>query len=128
MALLLLGATVYWPGLAGPFLFDDFANLTALGDYGGIRNWETFKLFVFGNHSGPTGRPIAMLSFLLNATNWPTNPWPFKFTNLMIHLGNSLLLFFLTFSLLRMNSHPKNSIFWIAFLTTAFWLLHPFNV
>ena len=73
---------IYWPGLSGPFLFDDFANLDALGQYNGVRDWQTFKLFVLGNASGPTGRPIAMLSFLIDARNWPTDPRPFKTTNL----------------------------------------------
>jgi len=35
-ALVGLALWVYWPGLDGPFLFDDFANLSALDDYGKI--------------------------------------------------------------------------------------------
>ena len=86
--LLLLAIVVYLPGLSGPFLFDDFGTLAELGQRGGIRDWETFRAFVFGGHAGPTGRPLALLTFLLDATNWPADAWPFKRTNVVIHLIN----------------------------------------
>ena len=89
--LLLLVAAVfaYAPGLGGPFLFDDFPVFGQLGRYGGIDDWETFRAFVLGGTSGPTGRPVAMLSFLIDGSNWPADPWPFKRTNLVIHLATA---------------------------------------
>lgn len=120
-------AAVYWPGLRGPFLFDDFANLNALGEYNGVRDWETFRLFVFGNTSGPTGRPVAMLSFLIDATNWPTDPRPFKTTNLCIHLLNGLLLFVLSKKLLGLH-YDSGTTSLTAFCIAAIWLLHPLNI
>ncbi len=125
--LTLICIIVYWPGLSGPFLFDDFANLNALGKYNGVRDWETFRLFVFGNTSGPTGRPVTMLSFLMDANNWPTDPRPFKTTNLAIHLSNGLLLFILSRKLLSICHNYKTDGA-VAFCVTAIWLLHPLNV
>ncbi len=118
----------YWPGLAGPFMLDDFGTIAALGDRGGIRNWETFQAFVFGGHAGPTGRPLAHLSFLIDGNNWPTDPWPFKRTNLAIHLINGALLGLLTVQILRLLQFDKQDAQWIAVLSTACWLLHPFLV
>ncbi len=118
---------IYWPGLSGPFLFDDFANLDALGKYNGVKDWGTFRLFVFGNASGPTGRPIAMLSFLIDARNWPTDPRPFKTTNLVIHLFNGLLLFTLSKKLLSLR-HDLGTASLTALCVAAIWLLHPLNV
>ena len=63
--LLVLVATVvaYYPGLAGPFVLDDHASLARLGDFDGVRDWETFKAFVFSGTAGPTGRPLSLVSF-----------------------------------------------------------------
>src|SRR5678815_3737500 len=90
--ILLLLAWAYWPGLAGPFLFDDYGNLDVLGAYGHIRTWPDFLYYLPSGNADPTGRPIALLSFLLDAHSWPADPWPFKRTNLVLHLFNAALL------------------------------------
>src|SRR5690348_18139659 len=84
----LLAALAYDQGLHGGFLFDDFANLPSLGATGPITRWDTFFRYVTSGTADPTGRPIALLSFLLDARDWPANPYPFKRTNLLIHLLN----------------------------------------
>ncbi|WP_460232238.1 tetratricopeptide repeat protein [Aurantivibrio plasticivorans] len=128
---LLLATFVYWPGLQGPFLFDDYGSLSRLGDLGGIRNWESFKAFVFGGGAGPTGRPISLLSFLIDGSSWPTEAWPFKRTNLLIHLANGSLVAVISVQLLRVLSLPTNlpvRAYWLAIVAAALWLLHPFLV
>jgi len=128
--LLLLLATVvaYLPGLAGPFVLDDFGVISALGDRGGVRDWETFRAFVFGSHGGPTGRPLAALSFLIDATDWPTDAWPFKRTNLVIHLITGYLLSVLIYRILLLLEIDGQKARWVALVSTACWLLHPFLV
>jgi tetratricopeptide (TPR) repeat protein len=118
----------YWPGLGGPFVFDDFGSIGALGQTGGVTDWESFRAFVFGGHAGPTGRPVALLTFLLDANNWPADSWPFKRTNLIIHLLNGLLLGALTQQILRALRYPAREAAWIALFAAAIWLLHPFLV
>jgi tetratricopeptide (TPR) repeat protein len=118
----------YWPGLSGPFLFDDFGNISALGEMGGVTDSHSFRSFVFGGHAGPTGRPLALLTFLLDANNWPADSWPFKRTNLIIHLVNGLLLGALTQQILKVLRYPSRDAAWIALFATAIWLLHPFLV
>src|SRR5687768_2841566 len=91
LAALLLFAAValaYWPGLHGGFLFDDYANLDALGRYGGVRDLHSFLYFLTSGEADPTGRPLAQLSFLLDARDWPADPWPFKRSNVLLHLLN----------------------------------------
>ena len=128
-ALLIVAAIfAYWPGLAGPFLLDDHGSIAALGDYGGVVDWRTFKAFVFGGHAGPTGRPLPLLTFLIDANNWPTDAWPFKRTNLVIHLINGVLLGVLVRKILTVLQFEKDSVGWIALVTTLCWLLHPFLV
>lgn len=124
-----LSIITYWPGLSGDFLFDDYPNLEALGHLDGVRNWETFRAFVFSGWSGPTGRPLALASFLLNDNTWPSHaPW-FKQTNLYIHILCGLLLCWSTLLLARnFKTLSEQQAQWIAVLTCALWVLHPYMV
>ena len=126
--LFVLAIVAYLPGLSGPFLFDDFGTLAELGQRGGIRDWETFRAFVFGGHAGPTGRPLALLTFLLDATNWPADAWPFKRTNVVIHVINGALLGYVTSQILRVLDFKRDDVRWIAVVAAGCWLLHPFLV
>jgi len=127
--ILCLSILVYLPGLDGPFFLDDFATLVALDDYGGVHDWETFRLFVFGGIAGPSGRPISLLSFLIDGTSFE-NPWRFKLTNVLMHLLNGLLLFWLVLLVesFRTDVSVTRRTKWIALLVAGTWLLHPFNV
>jgi tetratricopeptide (TPR) repeat protein len=127
--IVLLGAVLaYWPGLSGPFVLDDFGSISKLGDLGGVRNWETFKAFVFGGTAGPTGRPLSLLTFLADAQDWPADSWPFKRTNLLIHLLNGVLLGLLISQVLAALKFDRGDARWIALVATGCWLLHPFLV
>ena len=126
--LILATILAYWPGLNGPFVLDDFGALAALGERGGVVDWETFKAFVFGGAAGPTGRPLSLLSFLIDASNWPADSSSFKRTNLAIHLLNGVLLGVLVSQLLAVLQYPKRNARWLALATVAVWLLHPFLV
>lgn len=118
----------YFPGLQGGFLFDDYPNLKDLGVYGGVVDWETFKSFVLNGFSGPTGRPIALASFLLDDNAWPSYaPW-FKITNVLIHQLCGLLLCWGILLLLRLYGYPEKKCVWIGVLASMFWLLHPYFV
>jgi len=126
--LFLVTIFAYYPGLSGPFVFDDLGNLDSLGDLGGAIDWPTFREFVFGGHSGPTGRPLSLLTFLIDANNWPADPWPFKRTNLVIHLINGALLGVLIQRILDALEYDKKSARSIALVSAACWMLHPFLV
>lgn len=123
-----LAAFAYWPGLGGPWLFDDFDSLSSLGKLGGVRNWETFNAFVFGGTAGPTGRPLALLTFLIDGQNWPTDAWPFKRTNVVIHIINGALLSVLVSQILSVLNFDRQKSRQIALITAACWTLHPFLV
>ncbi|PCJ24450.1 MAG: hypothetical protein COA96_09385 [SAR86 cluster bacterium] len=130
LALTLLVAvvlTIYWPGLTGPFILDDYSNLSPMGDNGGINNIPNFLSFVFGNDSGPTGRPISMLSFLIDGQSWPPNIASFKYTNLLIHILNGVVLCWLAITLFQILGLSPHRSACFALLLTAIWLLHPLN-
>ncbi len=119
---------VYWPGLNGPFVLDDFGVLAALSDRGGVTDWETLKAFLLGGSAGPTGRPLALLTFLIDANNWPAESFSFKRTNLLIHIINGAMLGMVTCQIMHILQCEKQRARWIVLVSVACWLLHPFLV
>lgn len=125
-AIFALAALLLAPALQGGFLFDDFHNLDALGAHGGVRDATTLKAYLAsGFNAGPTGRPLALLSFLIDANDWPASPYGFKRTSLGLHLINGLLLAWATLKLLAATGEPPSRVAWAAVLTAALWILHP---
>jgi len=128
LALLLsLAWGCYHPGLSGGFLFDDFVNLNALGSRGPIDNWPAFWRYITSGTADPTGRPLSLLTFLLDARDWPADPAPFLRTNLLLHLLNGALLFLLVRRLETIAAHGERKDL-VALLAAAWWLLHPLFV
>jgi len=121
-------AAAYYPGLSGPFLLDDLSALPKLGAYGPVDNPTTFVSYVTDGIAGPTGRPLALASFLMDAHDWPANPWPFKLTNLLLHLLNGVLLAILLRLLSRAAGLDVRKAAWAGVLGAGFWLLHPLFV
>jgi len=141
---IVLGAAVavYLPGLRGEFLFDDIPNLfqnqalQQLPELGWSGLWETMTSGI----TSSTGRPVAMLSFGLNALHSGLDPFHLKLTNLAIHLVNGLFVYRLTRRLLAFTAahtiaaprrgavHPELRVAWVALGIAALWLLHPLNL
>ena len=71
--LVLVAATiaVNWPGIGGVFLFDDKENLVKLLRFGEVRTFEDLLTALGNGIAGPTGRPVSLLSFLMNDNAWP---------------------------------------------------------
>lgn len=132
LALLIACIWAYWPGLVGPFLFDDFPNivqnnrLTAIQDL----SVESVHSAISQLQPGPIGRPVSFISFAVNMALTGLDPLPFKMTNLVIHLLNGVLLFLLVRTILNgVDDSPRSPrITVIALLSTGAWLLHPLNL
>lgn len=101
MVLTLTVFIIYWPGLDGTFVFDDFPNLSPLGKNGRVDTLSEVYSFLSSGIAGPTGRPISLATFLLNSNTWPppSGPTAFILTNIGIHALNATLVFIL-FSLI----------------------------
>ncbi len=126
-AAFLLTVICYWPSLDGPFLFDDIPNLELLGDRGGLTSTDKYIDFITSAQSSPLGRPLSLASFTLDGQTWPTDARPFRITNLIIHLVNGLLVFFLT-RLVFSTVYTRETAGNLALLCTTLWLLHPLLV
>lgn len=141
LAVLLAAVLVYRPGLHGPFIFDDGLNIVSnqhlrLDDLSPGSLTEA----AFSTPNGLFRRPISMLSFALNfyfdrdtIAPFPA-AFPFKLTNLAIHLLNGIAIFILTRLLVALyrrhrqpdlpDAYPE----WLALAVAAAWLLHPLNL
>lgn len=119
---------VYQPGLSGDFLFDDFANLPALGATGPVDNAATLARYLTSGGNDPVGRPLTLASFLMDARDWPANPYSFKLTNVLLHLLNGVLLacvlLRLGYALQLAETQAKVA----ALFGAGVWLLHPLLV
>lgn len=129
LALLLVGTwLVYAPGLSGAFLLDDMSNLDALGRMGGVDSWATAVEYLLGSHTSTGGRPVALASFLLDDVAWPSNPAPFKYTNVLFHLLAMTGVIWLALQLARALGLGERRQYALALLAGAVWGLHPFLV
>src|SRR5207342_3411515 len=127
--LLLLAAwCAYAPGLSGGFVFDDFINLPALGATGPVHDAASFWRYITSGAADPTGRPIALLSFLLDARNWPADAAPFLRTNVLLHLLNGTLLWWLLRRLGNGRVGTPAQVEFAAVTGAGLWLLHPLFV
>jgi protein O-mannosyl-transferase len=126
--LLVTAAFLYMPGLHGPFMFDDFANLPTLGAQGPIDNAPALLRYLVSGAADPTGRPISTASFLLEARDWPAPPYPFKRDNLILHLLNGGLLALVLRELGKALRIEERRSLAAAWLGAAAWLLHPMFV
>ncbi|MFI4959510.1 MAG: hypothetical protein ACHP7C_10175, partial [Lysobacterales bacterium] len=103
---LLLVTAIYWPGLSGSWLFDDYPNIV---DNHGVQPSEmSIPALVRATLSSPASdfkRPLASLSFAANYLVSGLDPYAMKLTNLVNHLLNGLLEMVLARLLLR--SSPR---------------------
>ncbi|GAB3026928.1 hypothetical protein GCM10027285_06290 [Oleiagrimonas citrea] len=130
IAMLCVTAVLYWPTLHAPFLFDDIPNLSALASIDHIASWRDLGIYLSQARSFP-GRPLAMLSFLLQKSSWPDHPLPFHLVNLGIHLLCGWLLYLLTLRIARawLNEEDQRARAWIpATMAAAIWLINPIQL
>ncbi len=131
VALLLLTiALLYSPGFTGAFYYDDVRPLSPLA---AITNVDSALVYISNESSGPLGRPIAMLSFLVNKNDWPSdtstgNISAFFIFNVILHLTNGLLVFLLTYFIAKLYQGEKKANYWLAITVSAFWLVLPIHV
>ncbi|WP_440268288.1 tetratricopeptide repeat protein [Dyella sp.] len=126
-----ISASLYWPGLHGGFLFDDYPNIV---DNKGVQPADaTFGSLVRASLSSPSSdlkRPISSLSFALNYLAAGLDPFWMKVTNLVIHLVNGLLVFWLTSMLLaspKLRVSQQRATTLSLFIMFA-WLILPINL
>jgi len=118
---------VYIPGLSGIFTLDDANTLVFLNKLGGVTNLTSLAQFL-ADGVGVLGRPISMLSFLIDDQYYPGDPSQYRFTNLMIHLLCGLFLVLFIKNIFELLNTEVKLKYYIVSLAPAYWLIHPLNV
>ncbi len=129
LVLILLTALVYWPGLSGGFLFDDFPNIVTNErihaehiDVGSLT--QASKAYA----PGPLGRPLATISFAIDYAIGGKDATVFKVTSLLVHLINTALVFLLTLRLLALTGLRDEWTRLSAAGIALLWAVHPLQV
>lgn len=126
-SLLLFGLVIllYIPGLSGPFMLDDYGTLPSLYE---TMKHRGFWYAILDGGTGPTGRPISLISFALQQQHWE-DPFYFKLVNVIIHGVNALLVFWLCHMIVKRLPLQLNSNASLVCLAVALiWALHPVQV
>lgn len=129
----LLCFLIYSNTFEAPWQLDDYPNI--LSDpaihFEEITKDSIREIFYSSSNDGKrVYRPIPRLSFAINWLFHQDDVEGYHFVNLFIHLLNTLVLFSFLWTLFetpRLNSRYPNaeSRFFIAFLASAFWAVHP---
>lgn len=128
--LLALVALIYLPGLSGPFLFDDIPTIV---DNPGIRA-QALDLPSLGRAAqsfepGGAGRPLTMATFAVDhALAGGIDGRQFKRTNVLLHLVNTALIFWLAVRLFALTGLASSSARLAGLAVAAIWALHPLQV
>ncbi len=125
VALFLLILFLYLPGITGSLYYDDFRPLGALSQ---VNNLDSALVYMFSETSGPLGRSLSMATFLLHVNDWPNNLSAFFTFNIILHLVNGLLVFFISLLISRLYYGSRYLNYWLSLATTAFWLVLPIHV
>lgn len=124
MLSLLLTAWIYYPGIYGPGLLDDFSSLLGLEQLAASpdRAWD----FVTGDTSGPLGRGVAMATFIAERLLGYENLAASKWVNITLHLANGVCMALLLGLLMKPLATPRTGA--AAALLATLWMLAPLHV
>jgi tetratricopeptide (TPR) repeat protein len=126
LAVLAITVLAYLPGMSAGYYFDDEPNLSRLASLNlADISWKALG-DTLGNAWAPT-RPVANLSFALTDAISGTDPAPYHWTNLSIHLLVGLSLYWLLRLFQKHHSSGENRPV-LPILITLVFLVHPLNV
>ncbi len=99
---------------------------------------ESFRHYLFLDSLSAHYRPVQNISFILDYFLWNTDEFGFHLTNVVLHAGSGILLYFLLRQLfasfffsrfpVRVRDHAQTRVPWIprgAFLVSVLWVVHP---
>lgn len=138
LLVILLTILVYYPGLNGPFIFDDYPNILnnpfLWNNFQEAWDWEKIRIAAFSSGSGLLQRPVSMASFAVNILFLGQESYSFKAVNLAIHIVNGIIIFIFMHLLLR--AYRQNWNVELSFIKTqglilavvSAWLVLPINL
>jgi len=113
----------YLPGLYAPFLFDDFPNIV-LNEALHPSSISEITNVLHSPFSG--NRPVALASLAANYLFSGLSASSYRLTNIAIHATNALLVFTISFLLLRTKlSASRSHLLLVAFWAAMLWAMNP---
>ena len=119
---LLLAWLCYRPALSGAFQLDDLSNLGGLAQ---VSDTASALDFASTGTAGPLGRPVALLSFALQADRWPEGATAFLEVNFLIHILNAVLVAACLLQIAIAMRIEISKAMLVAALAAAAWVLMP---
>ncbi|MBT8087883.1 MAG: hypothetical protein KJO46_07590, partial [Gammaproteobacteria bacterium] len=119
---LIIAGFCYSASFGSEFQLDDLGNLGGLAT---VTDRATAADFVLGGAGGPTGRPLSLLTFVLQADEWQNGPDAFQRVNIAIHLLNALLLAWGIRLLFVIRGESRRTATIIGCMASSVWVLLP---
>jgi hypothetical protein len=134
----LLTIAAHWPGLYGQFVdWDDGSHITKNPAILAFTPHNLWLMF-----TEPTAKlyiPLTFFSFAVDYQVWGRDPFGYHFTNLVLHLANTVLVLMLVYRIVdrrdasanplaASQKRPANLAAPVAVLTAAFFGVHPLRV
>lgn len=128
--LVLISLIIYFPSLFNSFVWDDeeqVLNNTIIQNVRNIPYLFTSSTFNTGGAglSGFYYKPLMPISFSLNFLIWKNNPFGFHLFDLLMHICNGILVYFLLRKLFIFKKFKYAKT--ISFFLSLIFLLHPAN-
>ena len=121
-AILAVVYLIFLPGLGAPLQFDDVGNLAGLSE---VVDFHSAAAFALSGEAGPLGRPLALLTFALQAPSWPGSVVDLQRVNVLIHLLNGALAACLALKLSRLFPEAVKRPAPVAIVIAGLWMLQP---
>ena len=127
---------IYSNALYVPFIFDDYDNIVN-NPYIKVTEFSFQQLYESAFRGIHSARPLAKLTFALNYYFSGEDVFWYHIINLIVHSANGILVFFISYNLLRaiINTEYKNSpeventsIILMSLMTAEIFLAHPIQV
>jgi hypothetical protein len=135
LLLITFGFAAHLPALQGTLIWDDeFLARDNPFIKSPLLILETFRHHLFPEAFSSHYRPVQTISYLFDYSFWNNNPYGFHLTNVFLHVGSAILLYFLLKRILASlgkslveNSLGKASarLSAAAFFVALLWVVHP---
>jgi len=100
-------------------LLDDREMLKSLSS---AENFNLINVFFPQGQGGMYYRPLIHLSYLIDRFVWNLNPAIMHFENVLLHLANTLLVYYIAQQVLHENANAKK---WFPFVAALLFSVHP---
>jgi tetratricopeptide (TPR) repeat protein len=121
-AVLVFAWCCYQPAISGAFQLDDYVNLAGLS---AVEDTASAVNYISSGIAGPTGRPLALASFAVQADQWKEGPAALIQVNILIHLVNALLLAVCVYQLSLQRAIARYEAALVATVAASLWVLMP---